>query len=90
MPGPAPPCRPTFTAEDGATGERLLHAQPDRDTAAAGRQLGKHVTGGFRWRRARATAGFRLTDKPGRGRKPTPPPGGGDRQGPGLRVAGAT
>src|SRR5215210_5149861 len=57
MPGPAPTYRPTFTAEDIATCERLLrrptapqaqvararlalllHAQPDLDTAAAGRQ----------------------------------------------------
>ena len=68
----------------------LLHAQPDLDTAAAGRQLGKHVNWVFRWRRAWATAGFRLADKPGRGRKPTlPPPGGGDGQGAGVRTAGA-
>ncbi len=68
----------------------LLHARPDLDTAAVGRQLGKHVNWVFRWRRAWATEGFRLTDKPGRGRKPAlSPPGGGDRQGAGLRAAGA-
>src|SRR5215216_5848391 len=38
----------------------LLHAQPDLDSAAAGRRLGKHVNGVFRWRRAWARAGFRL------------------------------
>ncbi len=68
----------------------LLHAQPELDTAAAGRHLGKHVNWVFRWRRAWATAGFRLTDKPGRGRKPAlSPPAGGDGQGAGLRAAGA-
>ncbi len=68
----------------------LLHAQPDLDTAAAAQQLGRHVNWVFRWRRAWATAGFRLTDKPGRGRKPAlSPPGRGARQGPGLRAADA-
>ena len=68
----------------------LLHTQPDLDTATAARHLGKHVNWVFRWRRAWATAGFRLTDKPGRGRTPTlSPPGRGDHQGVGLRVAGA-
>jgi hypothetical protein len=68
----------------------LLHARPDVDSAAATRRLGKHVTWVFRWRRAWAREGFRLTDKPGRGRKPAlSPPAGGDRQGAGLRVARA-
>ena len=68
----------------------LLHARPDLDTAAAGRQLGKHVNWVFRWRRAWATEGFRLTDKPGRGRRPAlSPPRGGNGQSPGLRAAGA-
>ena len=68
----------------------LLHARPDLDTAAAGRQLGKQVNWVFRWRRAWATAGFRLTDQPGRGRRPAlSPPRGGDGQSPGLRAAGA-
>ena len=68
----------------------LLHAQPDLDTAAAGRRLGKHGNRVFRWRRAWATEGFRLTDKPGRGRKPAlSPPAGGDGQGAGLRAARA-
>ena len=68
----------------------LLHAQPDLDTAAAGRRLGKHVNWVFRWRRAWATEGFRLTDRPGRGRKPAlSPPAGRHGQGAGLRAAGA-
>ncbi len=67
----------------------LLHARPDLDTAAAARQLGRHVNWVFRWRRIWATTGFRLTDRPGRGRKPAlSPPGGGHGQGAGLRVAG--
>ncbi len=68
----------------------LLHAQPDLDTAAAGRRLGKHVNWVFRWRRTWAREGCRLTDRPGRGRKPAlSPPAGGDDQGAGLRAAGA-
>jgi hypothetical protein len=68
----------------------LLHAQPDLDTAAAARRLGKHVNGLFRWRRAWAAEGFRLADKPGRGRKPAlSPPGGGHGRGVGVRAAGA-
>ena len=71
-----------------ATLALLLHAQPDLDTAAAARQLGRHVNWVFRWRRAWATGGFRLTDKPGRGRKPAlSPPGRGDGEGPRLRAA---
>ncbi len=67
----------------------LLHAQPDLDTPTAGRQLGKHVNWVFRWRRAWATDGFRLTDKPGRGRKPAfSPSASGDGQGARLRSAG--
>src|SRR3954452_2011443 len=66
----------------------LLHARPDLDTAAAARQRGRHVNWVFRWRRAWATAGFRLTDKPGRGRKPAlPPPRSRDREGPRVRAA---
>ena len=73
-----------------ATLALLLHAQPDLDTAAAGRRLGKHVNWVFRWRRAWATEGFRLTDRPGRGRKPAlSPPAGRHGQGAGLRAAGA-
>jgi len=66
----------------------LLHARPDLDTAAVARLLGRHVNWVFRWRRAWATEGFRLTDKPGRGRKPAlSPPGRGDSEGPRLRAA---
>ena len=68
----------------------LLHAEPDLDHPAAARRLGKHPNWVRRWRRIWATAGFRLTDQPGRGRKPAfPPAGGGDGQGAGLRAADA-
>jgi hypothetical protein len=68
----------------------LLHAEPALDNEAAGRRLGKHANWVRYWRRIWATEGFRLTDKPGRGRKPAlSPPGRGDRQGAGLRVARA-
>ncbi len=68
----------------------LLHTEPDLDSAAVARRLGRHVNWVFRWRRAWATAGFRLTDKPGRGRKPAfSPSGGGAGQGARLRVARA-
>lgn len=66
----------------------LLHAQPALDNPAAARQLGKHENWVRYWRRIWATEGFRLADKPGRGRKPVFPPGGhGHREGAGLRVA---
>ncbi len=68
----------------------LLHAEPGLETAAAARRLSRHPNWVFRWRRAWATGGFRLTDKPGRGRKPAfSPAGGGDREGAGLRAARA-
>ena len=68
----------------------LLHADPALDNVSAGRQLGKHENWVRYWRRSWATEGFRLTDKPGRGRKPTfSPPRGGDGQGAGLRAADA-
>ena len=68
----------------------LLHARPDLDSAAAARHLGRQVNWVFRWRRAWATAGFRLTDKPGRGRKPAlSPPRRGAGQGPGVRASDA-
>ena len=63
----------------------LLHDEPALDNVAAGRRLGKHENWVRYWRRAWATAGFRLADQPGRGRKPAFPPGAGrDRQGAGL------
>ena len=66
----------------------LLHAQPARDNPSAGRQLGQHENGVRYWRGTRATEGFRLADKPGRGRKPVfSPSGRGHGEGPGLRVA---
>ncbi len=67
----------------------LLHADPALDNEAAGRQLGKHANWARYWRRSWATEGFRLTDKPGRGRKPAFSPGaGGDGHRPRLRAAG--
>ena len=66
----------------------LLHADPVLDHATAARRLGRHPNWVRDWRRNWACEGFRLADKPGRGRKPAfPPAGGGDGQGPGLRVA---
>ena len=68
----------------------LLHERPALDNVAAGRQLGKHEHRVRYWRRIWAREGFRLTDKPGRGRKPAlAPPAGGDGQGAGLRAARA-
>jgi hypothetical protein len=50
------------------------------DNPTAGRRLGKHENWVRYWRRTWATAGFRLADQAGRGRKPAfPPSGGGHR-----------
>ena len=49
----------------------LLHGDPTLDNVSAGRRLGKHENWVRYWRRIWATEGFRLADKPGRGRKPT-------------------
>jgi hypothetical protein len=68
----------------------LLHAAPGLDNEAAGRQLGKHANWVRYWRKTWARDGFRLADKPGRGRKPAFSPSGGRHgQGAGLRVADA-
>ncbi len=68
----------------------LLHADPAIDHATAARCLGKHPNWVRRWRRIWAAEGFRLTDQPGRGRRPAfSPSGRGDRQGAGLRTADA-
>ena len=68
----------------------LLHAQPALDNVAAGRRLGKHQNWVRYWRKAWATAGFRLADKGGQGRKPAfSPSGGGDGAGARLRAADA-
>jgi hypothetical protein len=48
----------------------LLHANPALASEAAGRRLGKHANWVRSWRRIGAGKGFRLTDRPGRGRKP--------------------
>lgn len=69
----------------------LLHTRRDLDSVTAARQHGEHPNGAYTWRKRWATEGFRLTDKPGRGRKPAFSPGaGGDGHRPRLRVAGAT
>lgn len=66
----------------------LLHAQPALDNVTAGKRLGKHENWVRYWRRIWATDGFRLTDKPGRGRKPTfSPSATGDGHRLGLRTA---
>ena len=68
----------------------LLHEHPALDNVAAGRRLGKHENWVRYWRRIWATEGFRLTDRPGRGRKPAlSPPASGDGHSAGLRAAGA-
>jgi len=68
----------------------LLHDTPALDHAAAARRLGKHPNWVRGWRRTWAAEGFRLADKPGRGRKPAfPPAGGRDGQGARLRAADA-
>ena len=68
----------------------LLHDAPTLDNVTAGRQLGKHENWVRYWRRTWAREGFRLTDKPGRGRKPAlSPPAGRHGQGAGLRAARA-
>jgi hypothetical protein len=51
----------------------LLHAEPALDNVTAGRQLGKQEHWVRSWRRTWVREGFRLTDQPGRGRKPTFP-----------------
>jgi hypothetical protein len=40
----------------------LLHADPARDSVAAGRQLGKHASWVRYWRRIWATEGFRSAE----------------------------
>ncbi len=68
----------------------LLHEQPALDNVTAGKHLGNHENGVRSWRRIWASAGFRLTDKPGRGRKPSFSPAAGRHgQGAGRRTAGA-
>lgn len=91
MPGPAPTYRPTAPQAQAARAKLalLLHARPDLDTAAAARQLGRQVNWVFHWRRVWATEGFRLTAKPGRGRKPALPSGGGDCEDTRVRAARA-
>ena len=66
----------------------LLHDDATLDNVSAGRQLGKHENWVRYWRRTWAREGFRLMDKPGRGRKPALPPPAG-RHGQGARLRGA-
>jgi hypothetical protein len=69
----------------------LLHAEPAVANPEAGRRLGKHENWVRYWRRTWASEGFRLADRPGRGRKPAfPPAGRGHGQGAGLRAADAS
>lgn len=57
----------------------LLHDDPALDSVRAGALIGKHSNWVRNWRRTWATEGFRLTDLPGRGRKPRiSPPGRGN------------
>ena len=59
----------------------LLSEDPALDSARAGALRGKHPNWVRGWRRTWAIEGFRLTDLPGRGRKPgISPPAGGDRR----------
>lgn len=63
----------------------LLHTTPALDNVRAGRQLGKHANWVRYWRRCWVTEGLRLTDAPGRGRKPTfSPSAGSHRQSTGV------
>ena len=67
-----------------------LPALPALDNVAAGRRLGQPANWVRAWRRVWATAGFRLTDRGGQGRKPACPPSAGRHgQGAGLRAADA-
>jgi len=66
----------------------LLATDPSLDNPAAARLLGKHENWVRYWRRTWALAGFRLADRPGRGRKPRFSPSGGSHgEGAGLRTA---
>ena len=55
----------------------LPHEQPAVDNVTAGKRLGTHENWARSGRRIWTTDGFRLTDKPGRGRTPTLPPAAG-------------
>ena len=48
----------------------LLHAEPDISSPEAGRRIGMHINAVRNWRKAWCNGPFRLTDLPGRGRKP--------------------
>lgn len=66
----------------------LLRETPALDSVSAGCQLGKHANWVRYWRRIWATEGFRLTGRPGRGRKPrVSPPAAGHGGVHGVRAA---
>jgi|SRR5579859_6743136 len=68
----------------------LLHEEAGIDNPTAGRRLSKHPNWVRHWRRVWTTEGFRLTDQPGRGRKPVfSPSGARDGDCAGVRTAGA-
>lgn len=64
--------RPT-SRQDHARRARLaleLHADPSISNPEAGRRVGMHPNAVRYWRRTWCNGPFRLTDLPGRGRKP--------------------
>ncbi len=63
----------------------LLHERPALDSVTAARRLGKHPNWVYTWRKRWATDGWQVTDRPGRGRKPTFSPSAG-RDGQGARL----
>jgi hypothetical protein len=48
----------------------LLASEPSISSAEAGRRIGMHINAVRNWRKAWCAGPFRLTDLPGRGRKP--------------------
>lgn len=68
--------RPT-SRQDHACRARLallLAAEPQLSNPEAGRRLGLHPNTVRHWRKVWCQGPFRLTDLPGRGRKPSLPP----------------
>ena len=73
--------RPT-SRQDHARRARLallLAAEPTLSNPEAGRRIGLHPNAVRYWRKAWCAGPFRLTDRPGRGRKPRLSPLSGDR-----------
>jgi hypothetical protein len=74
--------RPT-SRQDHARRARLallLAAEPALSNPAAGRRVGLHPNAVRYWRKVWCQGPFRLTDLPGRGRKPRLSPLGGHRR----------